>query len=317
MVRSAPRAQPGSDVDFMAAGIPATLGENPDFDCIFSQLRTAGIDIFLPFSEYQEVPEVRCLGYEAQFFQPLRQSGRALAALRRHKMKLLLPSAVIYPDGKFPPLREDPLRQLISRVGRANVFGVYAYDEPVLNGTIEKCQALYQRVKHIDASLRVVMVHAPVPESVTSEADFGEHFRKIKEASQFSDIVGFDIYAIPKDLLKVRGPYSGPKKILGYRDALAEYLRWLRETLPQKRKLIVLQAFCAQDQGHPYWLAKLYGDRRPTKQELDDMAKIVTDSGSSLCWWGQSLVKDRDGQFWNDVLRATSRVAPRKSTGRQ
>lgn len=306
-------AEDAHEIDFFAAGVPEKLGASSNFDAIFAQLKDAGINVFMPFGQYQELPEPKSLKYENQFYPQFKTDDRAIEALRRHEMKLLIPGAILYPEGKMPPLSEDPLRKLVAWVGRKNVYGVYTFDEPVLNKMTTQCDALYKRVKDIDPSLPVVMVHAPIPEGVTTRAGFDKHLAEVKAVSRFCDVVGFDVYAIPKDLMKVQGPYSGPGIVLDYRRALTEYIRWLKENLSEKKHLMILQAFCLRDQGHPFWLAKLYGDRRPTGAELEDMAKITTDAKVSMGWWGQSLVKDNDTHFWNDVLNATRRVSRRRT----
>ncbi len=290
---------------FLAAGIPKSLGEKPNFELIFHQLKEAGISVFLPFSEYQEIPESKSLAYEREFFPQYKHDDAAINALRKNKIKLLIPAAVLYPGGKMPALSVDPLKQLIAWVGRENIYGVYNFDEPVLQNQVEQSKSLYDRVKCIDPSLPVVMVHAPIPEKLVTSADFKKHLSAVKNVSEFSDVVGFDVYAIPRDLMKIQGPYSGPGKVLDYRMALAEYIRWLKEYLPQKQHIMVLQAFSLQDQGQPPWLAFFYGDRRPTKQELFEMVQISSDAGVSVGWWGQSLVKEPNSQFWQDILEVT------------
>jgi hypothetical protein len=304
---SAPEAT--AETDFFVAGVPKALGVKPNFDAIFGQLKSAGVNVFMPFSEYQELPAPKSLDYEKQFYPQFKTDDNAINALQRHGIKLLVPGAILYPDGKVPPLSEDPLKKLLAWVGRKNVYGVYTFDEPVLNKTTTHCNALYKRVKEVDPSLPVVMIHSPIPETITTKPDVGGHLDAVKNASQFADVVGFDVYAIPKDLMKVQGPYSGPGAILDYRNAIAEYSRWLKENLPSKKHMIVLQAFSLRDQGHPFWLAKLYGDRRPTKAELQGMVNVASGANDSVGWWGQSLVKDTDMRFWNDILDATRAVS--------
>ncbi len=302
-------AQQPRAIDYFAVGVPHAMGLKPNFDDMFAQLKGAGITVFMPFSEYQEVPQSKTLTYESEFFPKFKKDDMAINAMRRHGIKLLVPGSILYPDGKMPPISEDPLKQLIAWVGRKNVYAVYSFDEPVLTNMQAQCEALYKRVKEIDSTLPVMMVHAPVSESITTSAGFEKHFAAVRAVSKFSDFVGFDVYAVPKELMKVHGPYSGPGKILDYRGALSEYLLWLKENLPQKKHVMALQAFCLRDQGHPLWLAKLYGDRRPNGEELQDMVKITADANAGVCWWGQSLVKDKDGRFWNQILDATRRFS--------
>lgn len=305
---------PGSIV--MAAGVPKSLGESENYEKMMSELRAGGISVFMPFSEYQELPESKSLGYEVDFYPQFKRSDRALEALKKHKIRLMVPGEILYPEGKMPALKDDPLRKLLSWAGRGNVYGVFSYDEPVSRTYLAKCKALYTRVKEIDESLPVIMIHAPVPESYLlngkqvepkSEADIGKYFSQVKNYSQYADIVGFDIYAIPKELMKVVGPCSSSREVfLDYREAEEQYLSWLKKNLPLKQRLLVLQAFCLKDQGHPPLLAALYGDRRPSPAELQDMVQIARRHGALISWWGQSLLKDQSGmEFWQEILKAS------------
>jgi hypothetical protein len=295
-------------VTFFAAGVPKPLGEKRNFDAMFRDLRDAGITVFMPFSEYQELPEPKSLEYETEFFPQYSRNSDAIDSLKRHRMKLLVPAAVLYPDGKIPPLAEDPLKQMIAWVGRDNIFAIYSYDEPALQNLTNHSKALYERVKQVDPTMPVMIVQSAIPESATTRADFDRYLGAVKTSSQYADIVGFDVYAIPRDLMKVQGPFSGPGKILDYKQAFAEYIHWLKANLPQKRHLMVLQAFSCEDQGHSAILAKQYRDRRPTKAEMLDMLQITAGSNVSVGWWGQSLVKDKDLKFWKDLLDVTKQV---------
>ncbi len=296
-----------TELRFLAAGVPKILGEKANYEQIFQELKGAGITAFMPFSEYQEVPESRSLSWEREFYPQYKTNDQAISAMRKYGIKLLIPASILYAAENSTAKRTDPLKEVISWAGRGNVFGVYSYDEPALQSgdASPACKRLYTRVKAVDATLPVIMIHSSIPESAASKKDIEEYLAKVRTSSQFADIVGFDVYAIPTDLMKVKGPYSSPEKILNYGQALSEYMQWLKTNLPAKKHMMVLQAFCAEDQGHPALLAKMYGDRRPTKAELQDMVKIVTRSNVSVGWWGQSLVKDGDTKFWTDVLDAT------------
>lgn len=296
-----------TELSFLAAGVPKILGEKPNFEQIFHELKGAGITAFMPFSEYQELPESKSLIWEREFYPQYKTSDQAITALRKNGIKLLIPASILYAEVNSAAKKTDPLKEVLAWAGRSNVFGVYSYDEPALQNedASPTCKSLYARVKAVDATLPVIMIHSSIPESATSKKDVETYLAKVRASSQFADIVGFDVYAIPADLLKVKGPYSNPEKILNYSQALSEYIRWLKTNLPAKKHMMVLQAFCAEDQGHAALLAKMYGDRRPTKTELNDMVKIVTQANVSVGWWGQSLVKDLDTKFWNEVLSAT------------
>lgn len=297
-------AVPGKKIHFIAAGVPKEQGKKADFDTIFCELEKAGIDVFMPFSVYQEVPEAQSLAYDAYFYPNHAKNKSAIDALRKHKIKILIPAEILYPAGVIPPIEKDPLKEYLNWAGPDSVFGVYSFDEPVQNNRVAACKALYERVKSIDSKIRVVMIHAPVSEYIVKTNEFSDYFKNVKSVSQYSDMVGFDIYAIPKDLMKVHGPYTGPNIILDYESALQEHLRWLKENLPNKEHLMILQAFSLRDQGHNFLLAKLYGDRRPTKVEIQRMIQIAADANSSVGWWGQSLIKEKDSVFWKTILNA-------------
>lgn len=302
------KAPQQSHLTFLAAGVPKVFGENPNYQRIFHDLKSAGITVFMPFSEYQEVPESKALTYDREFYPQYKTNDTAITTMRENGVKLLVPASILYGE---PNTKEEPLKKLLAWAGRNNVFGVYSYDEPALQtgDMSSNCKTLYARIKAVDPTLPVIMIHSSIPESAASELEIDAYLKKVKASSQYADIVGFDVYAIPADLMKVKGPYSGAEKILNYAEALPEYIRWLKQNLPNKKHMMVLQAFCAEDQGHPTLLAKMYGDRRPTKSELERMTEIVVSSNVSVGWWGQSLVKDRDARFWTQVLDATRRYA--------
>lgn len=292
----------------IAAGVPKPIGERANYDEMFAQLKAAGIDVFMPFSEYQEVPEPKTLSYEVDFYPQHKRSDAAKIALRKHDMKVLVPASILYGDGdaEMPPLQQDPLRRLIDWLGRKYVFGVYAIDEPVLQNTsASKCKAIYDRVKQVDRTLPVIMVHASIPEGCDTSAKVSDYLEKVKVASQYADIVGFDVYPVPAHLMKVKSPYSALDVYPPPARTVADYIRFLKEQLPGKQHIMILQAFSLRDQGHNALLATLYRDRRPTKEELQSMAAEVRRNHAILGWWGQSLLKKDGLAFWNDVLSIT------------
>lgn len=297
-------AAPGKKIHFIAAGVPKELGEKANFDTIFGELAKSGIDVFMPFSQYQELPEARSLAYESFFYPAHARDKSAIDALKRHKIKILVPAEILYPGGVIPPIEKDPLKVYLNWIGADSVFGIYSFDEPVQNNRVAACKALYERVKAIDPKIRVVMIHAPVSEYIVKSNEFSDYFKNVKSVSTYSDMVGFDIYAIPKDLMKVRGPYTGLNTILDYERAIKQHLRWLSENLPDKEHLMILQAYCLRDQGHNFLLAKFYGDRRPTKLEIQRMIQITVEADSSVGWWGQSLIKEKKSEFWKTILNA-------------
>src|SRR3712207_2444919 len=147
---------------FGAAGVPKSLGQSRDYDRIFSELRAAGFKLFFPTFQYLEQPAAKSLGFEIDFLPPCSADAPAFAALRRHNIQLVVPGEMLYPtESPFPPFASDPLRALIACAGRNNILGVASYDEPAHQGTPESVlQRLHQRVKQVDPTLPVLMVHA-------------------------------------------------------------------------------------------------------------------------------------------------------------
>lgn len=155
----------------IAAGLPQYLGRARNYDAIFAELSAAGVTVFLADGQCRQLPEPASLGYEADFYPAENISDpatkKAYGAMKRHRVKLLVPADILYPRGKdLPPLAEDPLRRLIKTYGAEAIFGVYAYDEPAKHGHFRQmdraCAAVYKRVKELNSALPVVMVHAPL-----------------------------------------------------------------------------------------------------------------------------------------------------------
>lgn len=317
---------PAMALEIFASGIPTFMGKNPDWDAVFSQLSKAGIHTFLPDSQYIQVPEAKSLGWEVDFLAPRAdRSNLVFRAMRRHGIKLLIPAECLYPRSKtFPPLSSDPLRTLIAKVGRDSVAGVFSYDEPVTTDlSFERVKELYRRVKEIDSTLPVYLVHAPIPEAPwkgeKNPAKIADiYLSQVKRFSTLTDFVGFDVYPIPESIAKVTTPDDVSTPTTSYRKAVADYSLWLRKNTPDKKHFMVLQAFSYEDQGFPKWLAILYGARRPTAEELRQMAQVTKDSGIDvLGWWGQGMLgqAESDRAFWQSLLHVSEAASTKDSAG--
>lgn len=317
----------------IAAGLPQYLGKARDYDAIFAELSAAGVKVFLADGQCRQLPEPVSLGYEVDFYptaQTISAPGtrKAYGAMKKHGVKLLVPADILYPLGQdLPSPAEDPLLRLIKTFGVDAIFGVYAYDEPAKHADFKemdkRCQAVYRRVKELNAALPVVMVHAPLVDGPAG-GDV-QYLKRVLQLSRYADIVGFDVYPIPIHVAKLvdpcltAAPAAARKTAPGfdpvtglftdYRTAVAAYCRWLKKNLPGKDYLMVLQAFSYKDQGFDPVLAHLYGDRRPTGEELRTMVKVARKEGvAKIAWWGQGMlggdVQDAR-QYWMEVLEAS------------
>ncbi|HMY51540.1 MAG TPA: hypothetical protein PK671_01260 [Candidatus Obscuribacter sp.] len=317
----------------IAAGLPQYLGKARDYDGIFAQLAAAGVKVFLADGQCRQLPEPASLGYEADFYptaQTISAPGtrKAYGAMKKHGVKLLVPADILYPLGQeLPSPAEDPLLRLIKTFGADAIYGVYAYDEPAKNADFKqmdkRCQAVYRRVKELSAALPVVMVHAPLVDGFA--AGDAQYLKRVLQLSRYADIVGFDVYPIPIHVAKLVDPFltaapaAARKAVPGvdpltglftdYRVAVAAYCRFLKKNLPGKDYLVVLQAFSYKDQGFDPVLAHLYGDRRPTGEEMRTMVKVARKEGvGNIAWWGQGMVGGDPSaarKYWNEVLEAS------------
>ncbi len=318
-------AQPDSKtlpIAVLAAGVPKPIAARRNYDEIFAELQAGGIKVFLPFTQYQEAPEPKSLGFESDFFPQYKKDDNAINAMKRHGIKLLVAAEILYPDGKLCALGDDPLRKLVDWAGRENIYAVYAYDEPAHRSLpVSQSQALYQRVKLIDSTLPVVMVHAPIladTEKPLSESERTNYLNRVKQHSQWADTVVFDIYPIPKELAKLTGPYARGLE-LGYSDLIPQYARWLKENLPTKKYGVVLQAFSMANHYDESTLKTIYRAlprevtatiRTPSSRELENMVGLAKASGCSLVgWWGQSMLKtDAELKFWQELKRVSREI---------
>lgn len=62
--------------------------------------------------------------------------------------------------------------------------------------------------------------------------------------SQFSDVVGVDIYWVPSTLASIANPYS-PRDIVDYISGTKVWIDWFRDKVPDHQYLFVTQVlFC-------------------------------------------------------------------------
>jgi hypothetical protein len=297
--------------DFGVSGLPITLGQTRDYDSIFSDLLSAGITVFFPTSQYQEQPTSLALGTESDFLAPCSPQDKAFEALRRHEMQLVLTAELLYPRGQpFPSIADDPISKIIECAGRNQIYGVLSYDEPTLTGADPDAVAqVYERVKEIDATLPVLMVHAAIAldrAELATDADRAAYLAGIREVSAFSDIVGFDVYPVIPLVSQVSSPYSN--ELLEPKIAVADHLRWLVENLPEHRHLMVLQGFSYDDLYAADYLPEvasadlLSALRAPDHRETFQMAESSVNGGADLVmWWGLSFQPDATSSIWIDV----------------
>lgn len=304
-------------MEVAVAGVPKYIGAGRDYDAIFEQLSAAGIRIFFPVFQYQEAPEPKSLGFEADFVPPCRRDGPGFRALRAHGIRLIVPAGLLYAPGEaMPPLDEDPLRRLLACAGRAAVYGVLSFDEPVLNGlSVDATGQLYERVKAVDPSLPVLMVHAPLviePGRQDSDAAREDYLEQVRAQSRNADIVGFSLYPIPSLIAKMGAPGAGDA-VVEHAQAVEDYMRWLAEALPDRRRMAVLQSFAYRDQFSPEYLPEvappelIEAARAPSRAELSEMAQIAVDDGVDLVvWYGSGFTWDAGSNLWKNVLAVST-----------
>ena len=235
-------------------------------------------------------------------------------------MRLLIAGELLYARGSgLPALDNDPLKQIIACAGRANVYGILSYDEPVSTGaTLDDVSGLFNRVKEIDPTLPVLMVHAPIildrPELATVEGQQA-YLSEVKSYSRFADVVGFDVYPVVKDIAKTGTP-SSEGEIVGHATAIRDYMAWLRSSIPGRGYMMVLQGFSYADQFEPNFLRSIAPEeilatvRAPSLEETKEMAQLSIDGGAELLvWWGVSFQKDDTSQIWRDILKTTRAIS--------
>jgi len=304
-----------ASLEFLMAGVPKPIGEKRDYDAIFSMLKASGVDAVCMTFLYKESPP-RSLGYEPDFLPPCDPNKQPWKALKKYKIKLLVPGEIAYPVSEpLPALENDPLKQLIACLGREGIIGVYSYDEPTFRDLLEPCRRLYERVKTVDPGIPVMIIHGPLfagaigegnnPPSIT-QAQIDGHLAKFKEYSKYADIVGFDFYPIPKNIANLTSPFAD-RNVVDYRQAIRDYLSWLRKEVPFKKYILALQGFSYTDifEGNVVEEARMAGARYPTREELQEMFLLSKEEGASyVIFWGQTCLDVSGLTFWDELLNA-------------
>jgi len=305
-----------SPMTVIAAGVPRFLAESRDYDLLFSQLADHHIAAFLPTFQYQEHPTSLSLGYEADFLPPCHADDAAFEAMRKYNVKLIVPGQLLYAIASST----DPLQDLIACAGSGMIAAVLSIDEPFAAITDwqspeQDVETLYNRVKTTDPNLPVMMVHAPVA-AYTADADGSIHtitsaetafyLETTRQLSEFSDIVGFDVYPIALDGGSITTPEQAPRIPSNVSLFIPDYLNWIHENIPDHPSFMVLQAFSFSRQ----YAEPPYADLFPTQQELKLMAcQVLEYQGQMLVWWGQSFLKEGDEAFWQSVLTVSENMA--------
>jgi hypothetical protein len=305
-----------SSIQFIAAGIPyAELGSSKNWTSAFSKLSASNINIFLPTFQFEEVPEAKSFGHEVDFLTLCTEPHLVHKAMKEEGVKLLLPLEVWYPSGDpLPALADDPLTQFIACVGREQITGVTLYDEAIHVGVpLQKVKELYERVKLVDPTLPVLMVHAYVTadsDGAMTETERRNYFEEVVAYSEYADIVGFDAYAIPVPIAKISTPYASGAEV-PYDVAIEDYLLWLEDRIPEKPHLMVYQAFSFADQYSQDILKTLPQELvdsasiAPTQSEIDTMVSLAQKYNIAyVAWWGQSFLQ-KDIGVWESILRTT------------
>lgn len=301
---------------FGVAGVPQSLGRARDYDATFALLRANGITAFFPTFQTVEQPAAASLGFEIDFLPPCTTESPAFSALRRHGIGLVVAADTIYPRGApLPAADRDPLRALIACAGRERIHAVLSYDEPVHQGASEaEVERVYRRVKEVAADLPVLMVHAPMildqPRYATA-AGRKAYLGACARYSRHADVVGFDVYPIPRDIAKVTAP-DGDGAAADHTEAIRGYTAWLRRAMPGKPLMMVLQGFSYVDQFEPAFLARIAGPgliatvSPPSPGEIAEMVRLAVAGGAgTVFWWGPSLLRDAGSGPWPAILDAS------------
>jgi len=301
----------------IAAGVPRIPDMMSHAHAVFSQLAAHHILYFYPTFQYQEVPESLTLGYEFEFLSPCDQPTLLHTTLRDAGVRLIIPAEILYPVGDLPTFAADPLRALIECIGRSQIEAIVTYDEPVHREiSVHQVRALYERIKQIDNTLPIIMIHAPVladSEGTQDERFRQEYLAQVKTYSQYADVVGFDVYGVPTEIAQLSGPYAAGT-LVSYDQAIEEYLVWLHDQVPEKGYAMVYQAFAFADQYDPELVQTLPAelvDRasvRPTITDVARMMELARMYGVSyVSWWGQSFTSEPT-ETWEAILSESKRA---------
>lgn len=300
---------------FAVAGSPVESIRDRNYERLFQNLRDNGIHFYFPTFQYQEVPEARSLGFEEDFSAPCSPDDPGFRALRATGMQLILSGELVYADpGRLgrAPRNDDPLSQILACAGREHIAAITNYDEAAFHGRpIGDVADFYAHVKAVIPDLPVLMVHGPI---ITDKPEFSsagqieEYLANVQAYSAHADIVGFDIYPFPAFLAKLATPLSNGAEVEESR-AIREYMSWLNDAVPSKRKLIVMQGFAYtnlyekgfREANFPQEL--LDAIKAPTKSEMSMMVDQALAAGAELLiWWGPSSLPDADTAPWPTIL---------------
>ena len=307
--------QPVTAMDFVVAGVPRESASKRDFPTLFKTLMSNGIHNFFPTFQYQEVPTSRSLGFETDFTVPCSRNDPGFAAIRATGMKLVLPAELVYPHpariGRGS-IENDPLSRIIACAGRENISAISNYDEAVFQGVaINHVKAFYERVKKIDPSLPVIMVHGPIatdrPE-FSSSSGREKYLNEVQRFSAYGDIVGFDVYPVPAMIAKLASPLSDGNIVDASR-AISDYGTWMQGAFPDKRRLMVLQGFAYSDLYEESYLKEnvpaelLALINPPSSSQIESMVRQAKDTGvEMIVWWGQAALVSASQAPWPGIL---------------
>jgi len=299
------------EMEIGVVGVPVDIAQSRDYPQIFSEMKAAGISLFLPMSLYQEVGTPLGTGYEVDFFPP--PFGTADVSLyeaaRAAGVKFVVSADLMYrPGSALPTPEQDPLRALIDAAGRDLIHAVYAYDEPVLNGvSATASRQLYEHVKAVDPTLPVIQVQAAIPEGVSAPA----YLADVRAHAAWADQVGFAVYPVGP-VPGALSPYSDGQTAAPLA-AIADYARWLEENLPDKKHVGVLQGFGFADLFPEALLATydpalVAAAQAPTQEQMRAMAAGLSGM-DSLFWFGPSYLDSADGAAWRDITAVSRDIA--------
>lgn len=305
---------------FAVAGVPVSLAKQNNLKDAFDQLRRNNVALFFPTFLYQEVPEPKSLGLELAFTKHCRPGDPHIEALKNSGLRLILPGELLYPVPERIGQKPDPLAAVIECMGREHIFAITNYDEPLKNGrSLEDVMRFYRHVKARVPDLPVLGVFAPVLTDTlegSSPERKAAHFQNLRRYGAAADIVGFDVYPIPPQLAKIAGPLRDPAPA-DPAGIVGDYTRWLAAALPEKRRLMVLQAFNLRDLFHPDTLAAHLSQSQiadipsPTFDDQRAMLDAVREGGVALViWWGASTIPPERLHIWHDLLAATRTASP-------
>ncbi len=274
-------------VQILAAGVPKYLGESATDAELFGQLGDAGVSHFLPFFQYQEVPESRSLDRENDFFPPCSAGDEPFASMAANGVGLVLPGQLLWPAGQDPAIGDEYVRQFIECAGEDGISAMFSVDEPAfhmddIDAREAEVRLIYERSKALLPDIPVVMVHGPIVNE-TLDGDVWRPFTA-EEAEQYladvarlsvwADVVGFDLYMIPSETAKISAPGYGVD-VLEYQTAFPAYLDWLSTQLPDKQSMLVLAGI---------WLRRSGWDRTGRKLPRANSRGSYRDGVRGLGW---------------------------------